>query len=338
MWPWVNSQALFSLLNQWFLIKHLKVLEVFLNDMQAGWLIKVTNVPVAIIWTGEEDQGRGEREICLSCPCKEKIECTPIFSSRSLLTKYFLFLLCLHLSPGPQCTQCCLCVAHTPLGMCDVSISLLIFSWQSTAVISPHATHDLSEAWRGLPGAVAYLTDHLISSFFFGNSEHFFPILSLYLSFTRISKHVLLYLLYFVIVSHLRLVLLTVCCWIVSLHYEFPADSSWNHCKVSAFSGCHMAICAASSCRFLLLDEIPMHVAARGHILCYSVLVCESLLYQKVLAVPLLVRLWTLWARQLLTEKETNNIFPSQMLFLICYLENNQTKLINVVRQVNNET
>lgn len=63
MWPWINSQALFSLLNQWFLVKHLKVLEVFLNDVQAGWLIKVTNVPVTIIWTGEEDQRRGERDL-----------------------------------------------------------------------------------------------------------------------------------------------------------------------------------------------------------------------------------------------------------------------------------
>lgn len=33
-------------------------------------------------------------------------------------------------------TECCLCVAHGPLGKHDVSISLLIFSWHSTAMIS----------------------------------------------------------------------------------------------------------------------------------------------------------------------------------------------------------
>lgn len=92
-------------------------------------------------------------------------------------------------------------VWHIPHWECAMWASHCLFSWQSTAVISTHATRDISEVWRGLPGAVAYLTDHFISSFFFGNSEHFFPILSLYLSFTRISKHVLLYLLYFVILS-----------------------------------------------------------------------------------------------------------------------------------------
>lgn len=37
-------------------MKHLEVLKVFLNDMQAGWLIKVANVPVAILWTREEER------------------------------------------------------------------------------------------------------------------------------------------------------------------------------------------------------------------------------------------------------------------------------------------
>lgn len=64
---------------------------------------------------------------------------------------------------------------------------------------------------------------------------------------------------------------------------------------------------------------------------------CESLLCQKVLAVPSLARLHeciaATWAWQLLGgEEENNNTFPSQMLFLIDNI------LINFILSINLKT
>lgn len=53
MWCGINSQALFGLLNQRFSYGTLASVTFFPDDTQAGWLIKLADVPVAILWMRE---------------------------------------------------------------------------------------------------------------------------------------------------------------------------------------------------------------------------------------------------------------------------------------------
>lgn len=99
----------------------------------------------------------------------------------------------------------------------------------------------------------------------------FFPIL---FSYTRISESVLLSLLCFFLILpllSLGLTSLPACCRILRLHCGLPAGISWNHWEAAAHWDCH--IHAAVACRISLLDEIPVCVAASGHMgfSCYLV-------------------------------------------------------------------
>lgn len=166
----------------------------------------------------------------------------------------------------------CISMARGPLRVCDVNISCCLFSLGTALLWS----HHISWYFKGMKRfAWCCLIYHnwLLHLFIFSwNCEHFSPVY-FYVQNVQSTFFFLFCIFFSFSLSPLRLVFLAACCSIVSLPCEFPADAGWNQWEASALAGCHVAIGAAVARRRLLLDEIPVCVAAGGHmgILCYSV-------------------------------------------------------------------